>query len=162
MPHTVFLAFGSNVGDKVANIHQAIQLLQPQVNHLQRGQLYETKPVGYLQQDNFVNTAAVGETELNPIELFQFVKDIEQKVGRIKRFRWGPREIDIDLLFYDDRVADDEVLTLPHPRLHQRDFVLRPLLDIAPDFRHPVLQKTIRELLVDLPPTDHSVLNKLG
>jgi 2-amino-4-hydroxy-6-hydroxymethyldihydropteridine diphosphokinase len=144
--HTIFLALGSNVGDKVSNLEQAILLLEKHVSDIKKAQLYQTKPVGYEQQDNFVNTAVAGQTDLTPEELFLFVKEIEKQVGRIERFRWGPREIDIDILFYDDLILKNETLQIPHPRLHERDFVVRPLMDLAPQLRHPILQQTIAEL----------------
>src|SRR5258706_7388759 len=136
--HKIFLALGSNVGDKAKNIETAIALLAEKIKDIHVASLYTTKPVGYVDQDNFVNTALSGDTDLTPEELLKFVKDIEQQVGRIYRFRWGPREIDIDILFYDDVVIKQERLEIPHPRLHERDFVLVPLSDIAPDLIHPV------------------------
>ncbi len=161
--NTIFLALGSNVGDRLANFEQAIQLLSEHVHEISRAQVYETLPVGYLEQDNFLNSAVKGMTDLNPGDLLRFVKEIEKKVGRIKRFQNGPREIDIDILFYDDMVIGDEqnglLPQIPHPRLQDRDFVLRPLMDLAPDLVHPVLKKTVRELLNELPEENKSVLN---
>jgi 2-amino-4-hydroxy-6-hydroxymethyldihydropteridine diphosphokinase len=156
--HTIFLALGSNVGDKVANLEQAILLLEEHVSGIKKAQLYQTKPVGYEQQDNFVNTAVAGQTDLSPEELFIFVKQIEKKVGRTERFRWGPREIDIDILFYDDLILKNETLQIPHPRLHERDFVLRPLMDLAPQLSHPVLKQTIAELWQLFPAEQRSLL----
>ncbi len=159
--HKIFLALGSNVGDKTKNIETAIALLGEKVTDIRVASLYTTKPVGYVDQDNFVNTAVAGNTSLTPEALLTFVKDIEQKVGRIFRFRWGPREIDIDILFYDDVVLKQDALEIPHPRLQERDFVLVPMLDIEPDFVHPILHKTVQELRDALPQVEHSILQKL-
>jgi len=115
-----------------------------------------------LEQDNFINTAVGGETNLNPHDLFLFVKGIEKKIGRIKRFRFGPREIDIDILFYDNLVFKDKDIQIPHTSLHERDFVLQPLADLAPATKHPVLHKTVKELLENLPKDAHSVLEKIS
>lgn len=154
---SIFLALGSNVGDKVAHITQAINFLSEQISDIRRASLYSTSPVGYVAQDDFVNTVASGKTTLSPREVLSFIKNIEQKVGRIQRFKWGPREIDIDLLFYDDITYSDELLTIPHPLLHQRDFVLQPLADLAAKFIHPVLKKSVAELLAEIPEKDRSV-----
>jgi 2-amino-4-hydroxy-6-hydroxymethyldihydropteridine diphosphokinase len=155
--HTIFLALGSNVGDSVKNITQAINLLNEKVFKIKRAALYSTSPVGYLAQADFINTAISGQTELSPREVLSFIKNIEQKIGRIKRFKWGPREIDIDVLFYDDLTYTDEILTLPHPLLHHRDFVLQPLAELAAHFKHPTLKKSVAELLANIPEQERSV-----
>ncbi|SRR5258708_15005930 len=160
--HTVFLALGSNVGNKIENIERATKFLETKIGNLKRAPLYETKPVGFLEQDDFVNTAIVGETELQPRELFVFVKRIEKKLGRIKRFRFGPREIDIDILLYDDLVYKDDDVQIPHISLHERDFVLQPIVDLSPKTMHPILHKTMEELLKNLPNNSHSVLQKIS
>lgn len=144
--HKVFLGLGANVGDKKKNLEKAIELLSEKIINIQSSKFYETEPWGYKEQDNFLNAAILGKTSLLPIELLKFVKDVETRVGRIERFKWGPREIDIDILFYDNIFYKRNNLEIPHPRLHERDFVLKPLMDLDPNFIHPVLQKTIKEL----------------
>ena len=150
MLHKVFLGLGANVGDKKANLLKAIELLKEKISDVAIASIYETKPWGYKEQDNFLNTALMGNTSLSPIELFRSIKDIEKRVGRIKRFKWGPREIDIDILFYDNLIYKDDTLEIPHPRLHERDFVLKPLMDLDTDLEHPVFKKTIGKLYKSL------------
>lgn len=159
--HTVFLGLGANVGDKKENIKRAIQLLSEKIDQLVVASIYETKPWGYKEQDNFLNTAIKGISPLSPIELFKFVKDVEARVGRIKRFKWGPREIDIDILFYDDLVYKNHILEIPHPRLNERDFVLKPLIDLDPEFVHSVFKKTVRQLYKKLSAKDSSIVRTI-
>jgi len=156
----IFLALGANVGNKKEHIKKAIDLLSEKITSIQRAPLYETRAVGYTNQDNFVNTAIAGDTVLKPEELLLFVKSIEKKIGRIYRFHWGPREIDIDILFYGNSVLNKENLVIPHPRLHERDFVLKPLRELDATFVHPLLKKTIRELYDMLPKSDLSVIQQ--
>jgi 2-amino-4-hydroxy-6-hydroxymethyldihydropteridine diphosphokinase len=120
--------------------------------------LYETKPRYFEDQQNFLNTVLSGSTDLEPQELLQFTQTVQEKVGRVERFRNGPREIDVDILFYDKVMYKDEVLEIPHPRIQERDFVLQPFSDIDPDFSHPVLNKTIRALLDALPEEERSIV----
>jgi para-aminobenzoate synthetase len=144
--HIVFLALGSNVGDKNINIQQAIELLKEHINQISVAKLYETKPMYYEKQDNFLNTVLQGQTNLTPQELLLFVKKLEKQIGRVKRFQNGPREVDIDILFYDDLVFNNKDLQIPHPRMQERDFVLKPFMDISPDFVHPILKKTVKQI----------------
>lgn len=150
MGHLVYIALGSNLGDRKANLRQAIASLAPEVRVLRRSPAYETEPWGYKEQPAFLNQVVEAETELEPGPLLTRLKAIERQLGRRTRFRYGPREIDLDLLFYDDRVIDSPELQLPHPRLHQRGFMLVPLADLAPELEHPRLGQTIRELLEDI------------
>ena len=120
------------------------------IKKIARAKLYETTPMYYANQEKFINTVIRGVTDLSPRELLAFVKEVEKRVGRIKRFRNGPREIDIDILFYDDFVRKGKNFHIPHPRIQERKFVLEPFADIDPDFIHPVLKKTIRQLLKGL------------
>ena len=161
MKHQIFLALGSNVGDKTGNIQKATLLLKKKVLSGKTANFYESKAAGFTDQDNFINTVIEGNTKLSPEELLDFVKKIEKKVGRVKRFHWGPREIDIDILFYDDLVYKKENLQIPHPRIQERDFVLKPLSDIAPNKIHPEINKSILELLKDLPPASVSIIRDL-
>ncbi|HCM38326.1 MAG: 2-amino-4-hydroxy-6-hydroxymethyldihydropteridine pyrophosphokinase [Candidatus Gottesmanbacteria bacterium GW2011_GWB1_43_11] len=156
--NTIYLGLGANVGDKKKHIQKAIELLSQKITHLKQASLYESKAVGYTDQDNFINTVVSGKTDLAPQELLVFAKAIEKEIGRIYRFRWGPREIDIDILFYNDRIIKQSDLEIPHPRLHQRDFVLVPLNELASDMMHPVFKKTIRQLLQAFPPENKSII----
>jgi 2-amino-4-hydroxy-6-hydroxymethyldihydropteridine diphosphokinase len=149
--HKIYVALGSNIENRKQHIEEAILLLREKINDVIIAPLYETKPRYFENQNDFLNTVLSGFTDLEPRELLQFTKSVEKKVGRVERFRYGPREIDIDILFYDNVVYKDEDLEIPHPRLQERDFVLKPFSDIKPDFCHPVLKKTIRELLEKLP-----------
>ena len=145
-PHVIFLGLGANVGNKKQNIEKAIRELKEKISDIQVSKFYETEPWGYTQQDRFLNAAICGKTFLTSLELLRFVKLIEKKIGRIKRFKWGPREIDIDILFYDNLAHKDDSLTIPHPFIQEREFVLKPLMDLDPDFIHPVSKKTVRQL----------------
>ena len=154
----IFLALGSNIESRKQHIEKALLLLREKMNDVTMAPLYETKPQYFENQNNFLNTVLSGFTNLEPKELLQFAKTVQVEVGRVERFRNGPREIDIDILFYDNVVYKDEDLEIPHPRLQERDFVLKPFSDINPDFYHPVLKKTIRELLDTLPEEQRSII----
>ena len=159
--HTIFLALGSNIEDRQQHIESAIVLLRENVHDIIVAPLYETRPRYFADQHNFLNTVLRGFTDLDLQALLHFTQAVQKEVGRVERFRNGPREIDIDILFYDDVVYKDDVLEIPHPRLQERDFVLQPFFDIDPDFCHPILQKTIRELLAALPEEQRSVIQML-
>ena len=159
--HQIFLALGSNIENRKQHIETALVLLREKVQDITVAPLYETKPRYFEDQYNFLNTVLRGFTDLEPRELLQFTKAVQKEVGRVERFRNGPREIDIDILFYDNVAYKDEELEIPHPRLQERDFVLQPFSDINPDFPHPVLKKTIRELLATLPEGQRSVIKVL-
>ena len=142
----VFIGIGSNLGDKEKNIKRAVNLLKDKCKILKISSFYETEPVGYKEQDWFLNCALKLETILKPKELLEFLQSIEKKLKRTRTIKNGPRTIDLDILFYDDKVIQQKNLIVPHPRLHKRLFVLEPLEEIAPDFVHPVLKKSIRKL----------------
>ncbi len=129
-----FLALGSNVGDRMANLRQAIQLLSatPGISVERVAGLYETEPVGVRDQPWFLNTAIQVSTRLSPREVLAAAKAVEAAVGRTATYRWGPREIDVDVLLYDDLAMSDQDLTIPHPRMTERLFVLLPLRDLMP------------------------------
>jgi 2-amino-4-hydroxy-6-hydroxymethyldihydropteridine diphosphokinase len=145
----VYLGFGSNLGDRKKHILTAMGLLHRTdgVSIVTHSSLFETEPEGETDQPMFLNAAAEVETELSPRELLELIRKVEKRIGRTPTYRWGPREIDIDILLYDDLVIDEEGLTVPHPRMHERAFVLAPLFEIAPNAVHPVLGKTVVGLL---------------
>ena len=147
---TVYLALGTNLGDRMDNLRRAIAALSPSVKVTALSSVYETPPWGYADQPAFLNMALAAETDLEPLALIAFLKKLETYLGREKTFRNGPRLIDMDILFYDDLVFEQADLVIPHPRLHERAFVLVPLNDIAPDRMHPVLKRTVRDLLKDV------------
>lgn len=152
MRHIAYIAIGSNVGNKHLRCQKAISQILKVDHHklLAQSSFYKTQPFGYLAQDWFINGVIKIETDLEPHQLLGSLKAIESDLGRRKSFRWGPREIDLDLLFYDDEEIQSEDLVLPHPHLHERQFVLIPLAEIDPHLVHPVLKKTIQEILNDL------------
>jgi 2-amino-4-hydroxy-6-hydroxymethyldihydropteridine diphosphokinase len=152
MGHIAYIGIGSNKGDKISQCEKAISDILS-VNHhklIATSSLFKTQPIGYTAQDSFVNGVIKIETELDPRELLQTLKTIEARLGRTETFRWGPREIDLDILFYDDREELLEELQIPHPRLHERQFVLIPLVEIDQNLIHPVLKKTLGTLLGNL------------
>jgi len=144
---TVYLGLGTNKGDRLANLRAAIEALPPEVSLMAESSVYQTPPWGYTDQPDFLNMVVAGETRLPPKDLLSYLKDLEQQVGRTATFRWGPREIDIDILDYDGQALDLEGLTLPHPRMEARAFVLVPLAEVAPEWVHPRLGVSIRELI---------------
>jgi 2-amino-4-hydroxy-6-hydroxymethyldihydropteridine diphosphokinase len=147
----VYIGIGSNLGDREKNCSRSIELLEKNgIVVRQRSSLYETIPWGVREQPLFLNMVIEAETELKPRELLEVLKNVEIEVGREKSSRWGPRAIDLDILLYDDITLNEETLTVPHPYLHERDFVLIPFCEIAPDVKHPLLQLTMRELLQTL------------
>ncbi len=158
----VYLALGANVGDTRANLKKAIDLLGKEVTLSRFSQLYITRPAGYMEQGNFMNMAVGGRTDLEPHALLKFVKRIEVEVGRVKRFRNGPREIDIDIILYGNTVCKDSELEIPHPRFHERDFVLRPLMDIDPSLYHQVLMKTVEQLYSRISKEDTFIIACVG
>jgi len=153
MASIAYIGIGSNLGDKVLQCQRAVQEILKIDRHrlLAQSSLYKSLPLGYTDQDWFVNGVIEIETDLEPLPLLQELKSIEERFGRRQTFRWGPRVIDLDILFYGERKVREALLEIPHPRLHERQFVLIPLAEIAPEFVHPVLGKTIRELLENFP-----------
>ena len=144
---TVYLALGSNLGDRMGNLKSAVEHLSQKVNIKKVSSVYETEPVYYEEQPLYLNAVLSAVTELETSDLLRFVKGIESDLGRQPSFRNAPRLIDIDILFYGDRVVQTAELIIPHPRIAERAFVLVPLSEIAPELVHPVLQKRVSELL---------------
>ena len=141
----VYIGLGSNVGDRRFYIDRALDLLAETVAIRAVSSIYETDPVGYKIQPPFLNGVAEVETLIPPHDLFRRLQEIEIEVGRQLRFRWGPREIDLDILMYGNRIIDTPNLTIPHPEMHRRNFVLIPLCEIANNLVHPILQKEIQD-----------------
>lgn len=150
MSSVVFIGLGSNLGDRAALLSGAVERLRatPGIGSVTLSRVHETEPVGGPSgQGRYLNAVAQVETTLEPHALLAELRRIETGAGRERRERWGPRTLDLDLLLYDDRVIDSPDLTVPHPRLHERRFVLEPLAELAPELVHPVLRRTITELL---------------
>ena len=148
---TVYIGIGSNLGDREENCIRAIELLEKRgIPVKKKSSLHETKPWGVQDQPLFLNMAIEIETALSPRELLKMLKEIEKETGRETSSRWGPRIIDLDILLFNAGVVEEDHLRIPHPLMHERDFVLKPLSEIAPDAEHPVLHKTIRELMLQL------------
>lgn len=147
MKEPVYLALGTNLGDRDANLARARELILSKALILETSPIYITPPWGYEDQPDFLNQVLKVQTRMAPRRLLRFLKKVESKMGRIKTFRNGPRLIDIDILFYGQRVIEENDLCIPHPRLHERAFVLVPLNDIAPDFVHPVLKLSVEAML---------------
>lgn len=152
VPKRVYLSLGSNIGDRVANLHSAVQKLSSLGTVAAASSLYETEPVEFTNQPWFLNCALALDTDVTADQLLQAVLEIEQTMGRRRVEPKGPRTIDIDILLFGDARVDSATLTIPHPAMQERRFVLEPLAEIAPDARHPVLNKTVQELRDSLPP----------
>lgn len=142
----VYLGLGSNLGDRRANLVTALKLLGERLHIAQVSSLYESDPVGYAEQPLFLNAVCRAQTDLGPLQLLSLIKGIEASLGRVLSFPNAPRPIDLDIIFYGDLVMETPELTIPHPRLEERAFVLIPLLEIAPELVHPVTGESIRDL----------------
>jgi len=154
----VHLALGSNLGDRLGNLRAAIAGLEPYIGIAKRSSVYETAPAYVTDQPKFLNAAISGFTDLEPMMLLHTVKEIERRVGRMPTYRYGPRVVDIDIIFYDDEKISHPELTVPHPRMHERSFVLCPLKDIAADYRNPITGKTVGEMLANVNDAGECVL----
>jgi 2-amino-4-hydroxy-6-hydroxymethyldihydropteridine diphosphokinase len=146
MSQDVFIGSGSNLGDRLTALTKAAAELSHDVRVLKASKVYETPPWGFELQPAFLNQVLQAETDLEPLDLLNYLKGIEEKMGRKATFRYGPRSIDLDILFYDGLIISSEILQIPHPMIAKRAFVLAPMSEIAPDFIHPVLGKSMYEL----------------
>ena len=142
----VYLGLGSNLGDRQDNMEKALKLLRERLQIEMVSSIYETEPVGYVEQPMFLNAVCCGRTELGPLQLLSLVKGMEASLGRVSSFPNAPRTIDVDIIFYGNVIMQTPELTIPHPRLEERAFVLIPLLEIAPDLRHPISGESIKDL----------------
>ena len=150
--HTAYIALGSNMGNKSAHLDFAVSELGKAegCRVVSVSSYISTKPLGNIEQDDFLNGCLELETLLAPHELLKLLLNIEEKAGRVRDIRWGPRTLDLDIIFYDDLVISDDMLRIPHSQAHLRHFVLAPLCEIAPYLLHPVIHKTVAELLDEL------------
>jgi len=149
---TIYLSLGSNIGDRERRLESAIQRLAADVRVLRVSPIYETEPVDYTGQRWFLNLVVEAGTDLFPLQLLARTQKIERSLGRVRTVPKGPRTIDIDILFHGNTVMRTATLEIPHPRIAQRRFVLAPLADLAPGWRHPVSRRTVAELLEAAPP----------
>jgi len=150
-PQVAYLSLGSNLGDRLEHLRQGCQALAKLGSHIRAtSSVYETEPVDFAEQGWFLNCAVEVETTLPPLELLRAVQQIERSQGRQREIPKGPRTLDIDILLYGDRTMQEEQLMLPHPRMHERRFVLEPLREIAPALRIPRIEKTVEELVAEL------------
>ncbi|WP_455932007.1 2-amino-4-hydroxy-6-hydroxymethyldihydropteridine diphosphokinase [Parvimonas micra] len=147
----VWIALGSNMGEGRKNLDLAIKMMNERGVSVKKVSTYiETEPYGYTEQDNFVNAVCIAETKLSPRELLETLLKIELEMGRVRIIKWGPRIIDLDILFYEDLIINEEDLKVPHIEIQKRSFVLEPMNEISPDKIHPVFKKSVNQLLLDL------------
>lgn len=146
----VYLGLGSNLGEREKNLQAAARALPSKMRVLRASSIIETEPWGFKDQPWFLNQVLETETNLAPTELLAYLKTLEKSLGRQANFRYGPRLIDIDILLYGSQIIELDSLTIPHPRLAEREFVLRPLCELAPNLHHPLLQRKMCDLLADL------------
>jgi len=150
----VAIALGSNLGDRLKNLKWAVQTIGPEfLDDAKSSSVYESRPWGVGAQPDFLNAVVVGMSQWKPPSILNFLKALEKDCGRVKAERFGPRTLDLDLIAYGERVWESDGVTVPHPRVHERDFVLLPLCEVWPDWKHPVLQRTASQLRESLSKT---------
>lgn len=149
--HKAFIAIGSNLGDRMKNIEIALKKMEDYgLRIIKKSSIIETEPYGFKEQGKFLNGVILIETDLDPFELLNLLLNIEKEMGRERKIRWGPRNIDLDIIFYDDLIINTDNLKIPHPDAHNRTFVMGPLSEIDPDFVHPVLNKKVKDIYLKL------------
>jgi 2-amino-4-hydroxy-6-hydroxymethyldihydropteridine diphosphokinase len=149
----IYIALGTNLGDRAQNLRKAVQMMPPQVNIVDKSPVYQTPPWGYEDQPKFLNQVIFAYTTLPPKDLLTYLKNIEIQIGRTPSFRYGPRLVDLDILFYGNLILKSKELQIPHPRIAERAFVLVPLNDLKPDLEHPLLKVSVNKLLQQLDKT---------
>jgi 2-amino-4-hydroxy-6-hydroxymethyldihydropteridine diphosphokinase len=159
----IYLSLGSNIGDRERNLRQAVEhLASRDVRALHTSRIYETEPMDFIDQAWFLNQVVEAETALFPMQLLTRIGRVERELGRVRRVPKGPRVIDIDILFYGAAVINTLRLEIPHPRVAERRFVLAPLAELAPDLRHPVTHRSVRQMLESAPPAVVRPIRSLG
>jgi 2-amino-4-hydroxy-6-hydroxymethyldihydropteridine diphosphokinase len=160
----VLIGIGGNLGDPAATCREAVDTLRshPDIRVLRTSALYRTEPVGKTDQGWFVNAMVLCSTALSPDRLLKELAEIENRFGRLRHERWGPRALDLDIVAFGELVIETVALTLPHPRLHERKFVLIPLLEILPEWKHPLYRQSAREMLEDLGDKEGQAVELLG
>lgn len=155
-----YIGIGSNIGDRLGYIQQSVTMLSSYegVELLESSGFYETEPYGFKDQNWFVNAIVKIRTTLSPVDLLHACQCVEEKLGRVREKKWGPRTIDLDILFYDDLVMDTDILTIPHPGMSERAYCIVPMLELDEDFIHPVLNKTMLQIHSDLESVDEVFL----
>ncbi len=148
--NTVYIALGSNLGDREDNLRKALDEISGFAEIKQKSKIIETEPEGYKEQNFFLNMVIAVQTNLTAFELLEKLQETEQKMGRIRKIKNGPRTIDLDILFFNDETIKTPDLEIPHPRLHKRVFVLNPMNEVAPEIIHPILKKSIKTLKNEL------------
>ena len=163
MTVTAYLGLGSNLGDRFLLLREAVQMINKSagIKISRVSPVYESEPIGVTHQPRFLNAVLEILTDLDEKELLKVCQTIEKDLGRERKEHWGPRNIDIDILIYDDLVSSTKELSIPHPFFHEREFVLRPMADIAPDLVHPVLDMSVSELLDEMEASGVRKMNSL-
>jgi 2-amino-4-hydroxy-6-hydroxymethyldihydropteridine diphosphokinase len=159
---TIYIGLGSNIGDRVARLREAVVHLSKVIEVTRASRLYVHAPLGYVSKDAFINAVVEGRTTLKPFDLLVELQKIERAMGRCRGIQYGPRPIDLDILFYGTAQMESLELTIPHPRLAKRAFVLKPLAELAPNLMHPVLYYTVTQLLADVDDADQVKLYDPG
>ena len=161
MTHTAYIAIGSNIGNPYQNCIEAIRNISKNdsIKVISKSSFYKTSPIGDIEQEWFINSVIKITTSFSPENLLSNLLNIETEMGRVRKEKWGPRLIDLDLLFYDNLILNQELITIPHPEIQKRKFVLIPMSEIAGTYSHPTLKKTIKTLLLES--SDDSEVQKL-